>query len=94
MINQVGIDVQSGGIIIHKTSAVGPSEFTDTELRRQVGEETLLDLEQAFREPIPYVIRDAPLEPWECILKPTTRGGTKRNKSKLKQQRLSRRRNR
>lgn len=66
MINQVGIT-------IHKTSAVGPSEFTDTELRRQVGEETLLDLEQAFREPIHYVIRAAPIpEPWECLLKPTT----------------------
>ena len=78
MINQVGIDVQSKEIVIHKTTAVGPTEFTDAEL-------------------IPYEIRNyrvAIPEPlWE-LSSGGPPGRPKRNKSKLKQQRQSRRRNR
>ena len=80
MINQVGIDVQSKEIVIHKTdtekeagitiwkpTTVGRSEFTDIDTWRQAGSATALDLEQAFREPIPYEIRNyrvAPPEPF------------------------------
>ena len=80
-----GMDVQRDNIVLRKASAVGSSE--------------LLTLEQAARTAAPYTIELgaaseglAQADLWQHRV--SVRGGNKRNKSKLKQQRVSRRRNR
>lgn len=105
MINPVGIDVQSketvihmaeqeAGILIHKTAAVGWSEGI-RDLRIACGPTAALDLEQAAYSAAEafnsFSELTAPLWDLDTVGPP---GRPKRNKSKLKQQRESRRRNR